>query len=119
MNGRFVSPRTVARCCSLVLIFSALALDAFAADPQPYTVEIDRTGNGGLDDILRQSSQLESLRETAPVPPFALMERARSDIPRFQTALDSFGYYKNEVAVTIGGLALNDPALSETLDAAT
>jgi translocation and assembly module TamA len=119
MNGPFVWPKAIARCCCLVLIASALALNAFAADPQPYAVDIDRTGDRRLDEILRQSSQLANLRETAPVPPFALIERARSDMPRFQIALDSFGYYKNDVAVTISGLALTDPALSETLDAAS
>ena len=35
-----------------------------------------------------------ALREKAPVGPFALVTRAREDAGRFQTALNSFGYYK-------------------------
>jgi translocation and assembly module TamA len=89
---------------------------AFAVDPQPYAVAIDETGDGGLDSVLQQSSQLVGLRESGPASPFALIERARTDIPRLQTALDSFGYYQNKLSVTIDGLALNDPGLPEALD---
>jgi translocation and assembly module TamA len=89
---------------------------AFAVDPQPYTVAIDRTGDDGLDSTLLQSSQLVSLRDSALAPPFALIERARTDIPRFQTVLDSFGYYQNKLSVTIDGLAPTDPSLPQALD---
>ncbi len=91
---------------------------AVAADPQAYMMTIGRTGDSNLDDALAASSQLSQLRVSAPVPPFGLIERARADISRFQTALDSFGYYKNEVSITIGGLALSDPGLPALLDKA-
>ncbi|MBA2589132.1 MAG: BamA/TamA family outer membrane protein [Alphaproteobacteria bacterium] len=89
---------------------------AFAIDPQPYTIRIDDTGDTALNSILSASSQLADLRKSAPVPPFGLIERARADIPRFQTALDSFGYYQNKIAITIEGLALADSGLLAVLD---
>ena len=55
---------------------------AHAADPQPYKVDIKKTGESMLDTALNGSSQLESLREKAPVGPFALVSRARQDIDR-------------------------------------
>ncbi|HEY0267092.1 MAG TPA: BamA/TamA family outer membrane protein [Rhizomicrobium sp.] len=68
------------------------------------------------DAALRASSQLVTLSGAGPVPPFALVARARDDIPRLQTALDSFGYYQNKVAVTIAGLGPDDPDLPARLD---
>ncbi len=90
--------------------------DARAADPQPYTVEIAPTGTSALDTTLAQSSQLVGLADKVPVPPFALVERARSDIPRIQTVLDSAGYYLNTVSIAIDGHALTDPDLPGYLD---
>jgi translocation and assembly module TamA len=87
-----------------------------AADPQPYTVDIASSGSGEIDDTLKASAQLVTLREKVAVPPFALVTRARDDIPRLQTALDSFGYYQNKVTITVDGRALGDPGLSTYLD---
>ena len=87
-----------------------------AADPQTYTVELAPSGSGEIDDTLKASAQLVTLREKVAVPPFALVTRARDDVPRLQTALDSFGYYQNKVAITIDGRALADPGLSTYLD---
>lgn len=107
----------------ITLILSVLFLigqleGARAVDPQPYTVKIDDSGDESLNQILRDSSQLVSLRVPAPTPPFGLIERARADIPRIQTALDSFGYYQNKVSITIDGLTLTDPKLPIVLDQA-
>ncbi|HEY4126213.1 MAG TPA: hypothetical protein VGM36_16430, partial [Rhizomicrobium sp.] len=101
-----------------VLLFAACmaAAPARAADPQPYTVTIAKTGSDNIDATLAASAQLVTLHGKVPVPPFALIERARSDIPRLQTALDSFGYYLNKVGITIGGHALTDPNLAAYLD---
>ena len=91
-------------------------VDARATDPQPYTVTIAKTGSDDMDATLAASAQLVTLNGKVPVPPFALIARARSDIPRLQTALDSFGYYLNKVVITIGGHALTDPGLADYLD---
>ena len=39
---------------------------AVAADPQPYTVTIGKTGDGTVDAALKSSSNLVTLRTTAP-----------------------------------------------------
>ena len=82
-----------------------------AADPQPYTVTFNDTGNAALNQALKDSSTLISLKQNAPVGPFALVARAQKDIERFAVTLDSFGFYKAKVHVRIAGKALDDPSL--------
>ena len=96
----------------------AWATRAWAADPVPYTVTIAKTGNAGLDGALTGTSTLDSLNKTAPVGSFALVARARGDEPRLLAALQSYGYYKAHVTVTINGRSLDDVALPNELDAA-
>ncbi len=91
---------------------------AWAADPQPYKVTLKPTDNSALDQALHDASQLVSLRENAPVGPFALVTRARQDAGRFQSALNSFGDYKGRVTITIAGRQLDDPGLLDLLDQA-
>ena len=102
----------------------ALALTALccvpsvrAADPQPYRVDIAATGDAAQDDILRATSDLVTLRSNAPVSPFGLIARARGDIDRLKTGLESFGYYQSSVTIKINGLTLTDPGLAEALTA--
>jgi translocation and assembly module TamA len=90
---------------------------ARAADPQPYTVTIAATTDGALDAALAASSQLAALRQSAPVSGFGLVLRARLDLDRLTTALESFGYYDSRLAVTINGRGLDDPELPDLLDA--
>ncbi|MBS0277877.1 MAG: outer membrane protein assembly factor [Proteobacteria bacterium] len=105
--------RGILLCTMLV----AMAPAARAADPQPYTVSIAATGNDDLDTTLNDSAQLVTLHGKGDIPPFALVERARSDIQRLKTALDSFGYYDAKVAIAIDGRSLEDPELPAYLDA--
>lgn len=100
---------------AITLLFSPLAR---AATPQPYEVTLKPTGQSGLDQAVHDASQLVSLREKAPVGPFALVTRARDDTARFATALHSFGYYKGTVALTIDGHSIEDPTLPDLLDKA-
>jgi translocation and assembly module TamA len=88
---------------------------ARAADPQPYRVELAPTGNGAVDSTLKATSQLQTLRASAPVDPFGLIARARGDVDRLKTVLESFGYYQGSVSITINGLALDEPRLGDTL----
>src|SRR5215472_4383950 len=101
------------------VVVAVLAGTAFvrtqAANPQPYTVAFAATGNSALDDALHGASQLQSLREKAPVGPVALITRAREDTGRFETVLQSFGYYQGKASIIIDGYPLGDPALAETL----
>lgn len=105
------------------VLFAAVAVVlhgavAAAADPQPYTVAIAPAGDKGLDQALHDSSNLISLRENAPVGPFALVLRARDDQGRFESALNSYGHYAARVNIQIAGHSLDDPALPAVLDAA-
>jgi translocation and assembly module TamA len=90
---------------------------AYAADPQPYKVELVPTGNSDMNATLKATSDLLTLRTSAPVGPFGLIGRARSDLDRLKTVLESYGYYQSYVAITIDGLALDDPTLGEELTA--
>src|SRR5579871_3004409 len=102
----------------VALVFAFKASSACAAELQSYTVDISGTGFAQIDAVLRASSQLVTLRGSGPIPSFALVTRAQSDISRFQTAIDSFGYYANRVSITVDGLAADDPELAVHLDAA-
>lgn len=90
---------------------------AHAADPQPYRVEIASVGNSDMDATLKATSDLQSLRGTAPVSPFGLIARARSDVDRLKTALESYGYYQSTVAIRINSFMVTNPGLGDTLTA--
>ena len=100
------------RMWALVLLALCYATRAHAADPQPYKVDLAPTGDSSVDATLRATSDLIALRTSAPVSPFGLIARARSDIDRLKTVLESYGYYRSNVTVQINGTGLNDPALA-------
>src|SRR5579864_3424472 len=90
---------------------------ARAADPQAYQVVLASVGNSDIDQTLKATSDLLSLRSSAPVSPFGLIARARSDTDRLKTALESFGYYESRVTININGILLTDPSLGDALSA--
>jgi translocation and assembly module TamA len=93
----------------------AVHAEGRAADPQPYDVNFSSTDDGDLDSTLRASSQLDSLRDKAPISPFSLKIRARQDIERLETVLQSFGYYQATINIKIAGKDLEDPDLVDAL----
>ncbi|MGH8295061.1 MAG: autotransporter assembly complex protein TamA [Steroidobacteraceae bacterium] len=95
----------------------AAAQFAYAANPQPYAIAWVSSGNDAVDSMMKASSQLESLRKTAPTDPFGLIARARGDVPRLQTVLQSFGYYDGTITITINGMDLNSAGLGNKLTA--
>ena len=101
-----------------VAAFLVCGGQALGADPQPYQVTLKPTGDKALDQAIEDSSQLVSLREKAPVGPFALVTRSRDDLGRFQAALNSYGYYDAKVTLTIAGRPLDDPGLPDLLERA-
>jgi translocation and assembly module TamA len=101
-------------CCLAVLLLCCL-VTAHAADPQAYKVDLVSTGNSDLNATLKATSELVTLRTSAPVGPFALIGRARSDLDRLKTVLESYGYYQSYVGITIDDLPLDDPALGDEL----
>jgi translocation and assembly module TamA len=101
----------------MLLAAFALLRPAYAADPQGYKVEFVSVGNSEIDDTLKSTSDLEGLRSGAPVSPFGLIARARSDMDRLKIVLESFGYYESAVIIKIDGMPLNDPTLGDALTA--
>jgi translocation and assembly module TamA len=102
---------------AFLVAITAFGSLAHAADPQPYKVEFVSVGDGDIDSTLKATSDLQSLRGTAPVSPFGLIARARSDVDRLTTALQSFGYYQCGVAIKINGMLVNNPGLGDILTA--
>ena len=64
----------------LCALFACCA--ARAADPQAYKVELAPVGNDDIDQTLKATSDLISLRASAPVSPFGLIARdeIKSDV---------------------------------------
>jgi len=52
-----------------VVVVMLCATSVRAADPQSYRVDMASTGDGSMDDTLRATSELVSLRDNAPVSP--------------------------------------------------
>jgi translocation and assembly module TamA len=127
MRGLFVAVMRhgvaafISRGFTAIVLLGALglldALPARAADPQPYKVDLASTGDSNLNSTLKATSELLTLRSSAPVGPFGLIGRARGDLDRLKTVLESFGFYQSYVAITIDGLPLDDPGLGEELNA--
>ena len=90
---------------------------AYAANPQSYKVDWVSSGDKAIDSTMKLTSQLETLQKTAPVDPFGLIARARGDVTRLQTVLQSFGYYDGAITVTINGLGLDSAGLADALSA--
>src|SRR3979490_3319758 len=111
--SRPMSPKVFA----LMFAVTAFGSLAHAADPQPYRVDIASVGDGNIDATLKDTSDLQSLRKTAPVSPFGLIARARSDVDRLKTTLESFGYYQSTVVIKINGIMVNNPGLADVLNA--
>ncbi len=111
--------RPALRHAAVIAAALLAAPSARGSDPQPYTVELAATGNSGLDQALRDSSNLIKLRETAPAGPFALVMRAQGDAGQLMTALNSYGYYAAKVSIRIAGHDVADPALPAALESAT
>ena len=105
-------------CAFALVLCSMLATPlARAANPQPYRVDWVSSGKGEIDSTLRLTLQLQALRATAPVGPYGLIARARGDVKRLRTVLESFGYYQGTVTITIDGLGLDSVGLGKALEA--
>jgi translocation and assembly module TamA len=118
--GRFRAARFLRRTSALpvLLAFAALAANvAHAANPQPYRVDWVSSGDDGVDSTMQATSELATLRKTGPTDAFGLIARARGDVPRLLTVLQSFGYYQGSITITINGQGLDSPGLGNALAA--
>jgi len=98
-------------------MLAGLAGPVWAADPVSYKVDKFSTGDGSMEAMLRATSDLVTLRTSAPVSPYALIARARADVERLKTVIESFGYYESKITIQIDGMTLNDPGLADHLNA--
>ena len=110
--------------CSCLLVGTAASEEAVPPQPSAepaslkYTTEIRATGDSRADAALRAVSQLVQLQEQAPTSAFGVVNRARADQDRFARALESEGYWGAATRVTINGMPLDSPDLSDRLDSA-
>jgi translocation and assembly module TamA len=95
----------------------SVALPAWGADPQSYKVRLEGPVARDIAATLSASSDLVSLRKSAPASPLGLILRARSDTVRLKTVLESYGYYESAVTATIEGDPLTSADLSDKLAA--
>jgi translocation and assembly module TamA len=107
----------LATICGLIVVLGTAAAPVWASDPVSYKVDRFSTGDGSMDTTLRATSDLVALRASAPVSPYALIARARADIDRLKTVLESYGYYESKITIQIDGMALGDPGLADHLNA--
>jgi translocation and assembly module TamA len=119
MSGKSYSRRGASwRVAWLLAAVSGIACCiVHAADPQTYAVTFSATGERPLDTALRDSSDLNALRKSAPASPFALILRARQDVDRLRSVLDSYGYYAARVTISVEGHGLEENGLAELLEA--
>jgi translocation and assembly module TamA len=94
---------------SLRLIFLGTAFALYAwgsvkADV-PYDLTIAPTGDGTLDGALKGASQLAALSGRPPDSDAALRSRAADDRDRLNTVARSFGYYDDEIELSIDAMA--------------
>ena len=94
-----------------------LAATAWAADPQSYKVRLEGSASKAIESTMTASSDLMSLRKSAPVSPVGLILRARGDTVRLKTVLESYGYYQSAVTATIDGAGLTSADLADKLAA--
>lgn len=66
-----------------------------------YTVTLTGVEDGGLRDVLEQSSSLIALRESPPPSLIGLERRAETDRARLGAALRSAGYYDARLDITV------------------
>lgn len=72
-----------------------------------YGLSIATTDDAEIDDAILSVSQLEVLRDAPPDSWPALIDRARGDVGRIETALSSFGYYRPQVSIALDGHSLD------------
>jgi translocation and assembly module TamA len=80
-------------------------------------VRLEGSVSKEIESTLSASSDLVSLRTSAPVSPVGLILRARGDTVRLKTVLESYGYYQSAVTATIDGAGLTSADLADRLSA--
>jgi translocation and assembly module TamA len=82
-----------------------------------YATTFVPTGEGALDDRLREASRLRALAEDAPVDAFGLVVRAEAEPRRLEEVLRAEGWWASLIEVLIAGEPASAPGLAERLAA--
>jgi len=77
--------------------FMALMMAVPCLAAVPYEVQIDGVADGDLNDLLRRSSRLESLKSDPPASRAGLERRIKDDIERLTAVLRSQGFYASRI----------------------
>lgn len=83
-----------------------------------YTTTIVDTDDAEINVALKEGSLLVRLQEEPLALPVALIGRARTDADRAGTVLRALGYFDGQVAITLDGVAHDDPGLATRLQQA-
>ncbi|MFC7399201.1 autotransporter assembly complex family protein [Chelatococcus sp. GCM10030263] len=88
-------------------------------DAVPYTLTLNVAGDDDtLTGRLRDSSNLEELKESPPSGAEGLVQRAAADLPRLYAALSALGYYEGKVTITAAGADVDSPAAPARINGA-
>ena len=99
-------PASMVRAAAGAAVALSVALASGAAWAEiPYQVTFSKIESGDLANLLREVSELESLRDRPPPSLIALRRRADSDMERLRQVLRSEGYYEGTLSYEIGEAA--------------
>lgn len=96
---------------ALLLVAPLAAQDAALR----YDTTLSPTELPGLDERLREASQLRALAEDAPVDAFGLIARAEAEAPRLEEVLRAEGFWGARIGIRIAGEPASAPGLADRL----
>jgi translocation and assembly module TamA len=99
------------RLFALLMVFLGAAAAQEEAATLPYTVTIGRSGDAGLDALLRASSGLIALRDAAPTDAEGILSRIAAEAEKLRPAFESEGFWAGAIAIT-AEVALDAAALA-------
>ncbi len=104
-----------------IFIFSLLVVAGICALPQrswalDYKTNLSPIEDATLDEAVKASSTLISLKDVPPDSLIGLYRRASEDVPRLEKALQSSGYYDGTIEIKIDGRALAEGAPLESTE---
>ncbi|MFP4070692.1 MAG: autotransporter assembly complex protein TamA [Desulfovibrionales bacterium] len=76
-------------------------VDSGRGDRPSYSVTFQGIDDDDLEELLRAASDAVAYQDNPPLTVNLLRARAREDIPDIEAALESWGYFKASVAVTV------------------
>jgi translocation and assembly module TamA len=102
----------------VILVALVVAMPASAQEATlRYAVSFAPSGDEQLDSLIRETSALRRLAESAPVDALGLIARARAEPRRMDEVLTSEGFWGGRVDVLVAGQPPETPGLAERIAA--